>query len=289
MQYFNSIPLAASSLKILGDLNQQIKQEVVFDDKVNKAYALWNAKTSTNDKRITFDDVKKSLLTPIKNRDICAYCEANEPSDIEHIFPKSHFPEKAFEWENYLYVCKTCNTKHKSDYFQVFYSQGSDQAVELFRTTTKPPTEDNVFINQRKENPREYFILNLESSIFDVKYGLAARNLKKANYTLDLLKLNQRGYKGRKNAVVNYKNLLVNYINAKKSMNFSELKEAIHKYPNVDEAKIFEDEKSRILKHIQQSILDQPFPTVWEEMKLQRNIYKAFNELFQEAPEALQW
>ncbi len=221
MQYFNSIPLAASSLKILDDLNQQIRQESVFDDKVNKAYALWQTKTKTNDKRNTFDDVKKSLLTPIKNRDICAYCETNEPSDIEHIFPKSHFPEKTFEWENYLYVCKTCNTKHKSDYFKVFYPQGSDQAVELFRTNTEPPTEDNVFINQRKEDPREYFILNLESSIFDVKDGLAARNFTKANYTLDLLKLNQRGYKGRKNAVGNYKNLLANYINAKKSTNFN--------------------------------------------------------------------
>ena len=88
MQYFNSIPLAASSLKNLDDLNQQIRQESVFNDKVNKAYTLWNAKTSTNDKRNTFNDVKKSLLIPLKNREVCAYCETNEPSDIEHIFPK---------------------------------------------------------------------------------------------------------------------------------------------------------------------------------------------------------
>jgi uncharacterized protein (TIGR02646 family) len=51
--------------------------------------------------------------------DKCAYCESKVthtyPGDIEHILPRSIFPELAVEWENLTLSCGECN-RRKSDY-----------------------------------------------------------------------------------------------------------------------------------------------------------------------------
>ncbi|MDP3495169.1 MAG: retron system putative HNH endonuclease, partial [Hyphomonadaceae bacterium] len=43
----------------------------------------------------------------------CAYCEikmeAGSFAHIEHIMPKSHFPERAFDWQNLTNGCPACN------------------------------------------------------------------------------------------------------------------------------------------------------------------------------------
>ena len=47
----------------------------------------------------------------------CAYCERNEPSDIEHFYPQASYPQRAFDWDNYLWACSGCNSNHKRDRF----------------------------------------------------------------------------------------------------------------------------------------------------------------------------
>ncbi len=42
---------------------------------------------------------------------LCAYCEDNCKGDVEHFRPKSKFPEKVYEWTNWVLACPTCNTK----------------------------------------------------------------------------------------------------------------------------------------------------------------------------------
>jgi len=45
------------------------------------------------------------------------YCEDSRGTDIDHFDPKSRTPECAFEWDNYLGACSTCNSNHKRDEF----------------------------------------------------------------------------------------------------------------------------------------------------------------------------
>ena len=49
----------------------------------------------------------------------CAYCESKvthvHPGDIEHILPKSKFPELVVHWSNLTLVCNECN-RRKSDF-----------------------------------------------------------------------------------------------------------------------------------------------------------------------------
>jgi uncharacterized protein (TIGR02646 family) len=58
------------------------------------------------------DIIKKECLGK------CMYCERKVSSygHIEHIKPKSIFPEKTFDWDNLGFVCERCNIK-KSDYY----------------------------------------------------------------------------------------------------------------------------------------------------------------------------
>lgn len=52
----------------------------------------------------------------------CCYCESNVshvyPGDIEHIKPKSIFPNLTFDWDNLTFVCSKCNNK-KRDYYSL--------------------------------------------------------------------------------------------------------------------------------------------------------------------------
>lgn len=48
----------------------------------------------------------------------CAWCEiqvqGGQHGDVEHVRPKSRFPTRAYDWDNYVFACLQCNQK-KSD------------------------------------------------------------------------------------------------------------------------------------------------------------------------------
>ncbi len=47
----------------------------------------------------------------------CMYCEDSEGTAIEHFWPKADYPERAFDWLNYLLACFRCNSNFKRDEF----------------------------------------------------------------------------------------------------------------------------------------------------------------------------
>jgi hypothetical protein len=51
-------------------------------------------------------------------RERCMYCGDSRAADVEHYFPKSTFPQRAFDWSNMLWVCTPCN-RRKSNSFPV--------------------------------------------------------------------------------------------------------------------------------------------------------------------------
>ncbi|PFC37732.1 HNH endonuclease [Bacillus cereus] len=68
--------------------------------------------------RYRHEEIKNALLTETNSK--CAYCESKithiDYGDIEHIVPKSIFPEKTFLWENLTIGCAKCN-QSKSNYY----------------------------------------------------------------------------------------------------------------------------------------------------------------------------
>ncbi len=73
------------------------------------------------------------------NFDKCMYCESKIShvyyGDVEHIKPKSKFPELEFEWENHGFICARCNGIKKDKFF-----------------------EDSQFIDPYIEDPEEHIL-----------------------------------------------------------------------------------------------------------------------------------
>lgn len=61
--------------------------------------------------------IKKALAE--SSHDKCAFCECKPGEsgniEVEHFAPKSRYPDKTFEWDNLLPVCRKCN-EAKSDF-----------------------------------------------------------------------------------------------------------------------------------------------------------------------------
>src|SRR4029077_8233513 len=109
----------------LNHLQSQIDLESTFQDKVEKAQELWQGKSGSKTNIAAFNEVKDKLEEMCVSVKICNYCEQNEANDIEHIYPKSFFPERAFKWDNYLLACKQCNSGYKLDRFSVLDPSGN--------------------------------------------------------------------------------------------------------------------------------------------------------------------
>ncbi|MBT1686433.1 HNH endonuclease [Dawidia soli] len=288
--------ISLSSLAHLSAVTQTIMQGASFEDQVQKAKSKWNNKGSGLGQG-AFADIKKTLLEMCVGVEICAYCEQNEATDIEHIFPKRLYPEKAFSWENYIFACSKCNTHHKSDKFKIFDPKNSVIETDITPkrgTFTKPPTEDSLFINQRIEDPMDFFELDLvnQQFIFTEKHPPGTRNYLKAKFTKEVLGLNTRAtlIESRKKAVMFYISRLEKFVKASATTTHEELSNSINDdWKSVDHAKDFVQEKTRILSSIKKDILEYSHPTVWKELIRQRANLPKTNNLLLQAPEALTW
>ncbi len=136
----------------------------------------------------------------------CAYCEDNEPTQIEHFWPKSPFkannkkgsPTKMFVWENLFLSCHICNG---------FSCKGSKMEWDA---NGHPKLLDPCV-----EDPFQFFSIIVD--VNDTNLGwidplleLQIADLEKASYTIRLFKLNLRAAlrKGRKKTIVEFYTLL---------------------------------------------------------------------------------
>lgn len=276
------------------DLQQiDIDSQTLFVNKTTRAGSLWSAKTSSIAGNAAFTEIKTALVSMCIGVEICNYCEQSEASDIEHILPKSIFPSQAFKWQNYLLACKKCNTAHKMDTMYVF-NPGGSASVFLVSRGTEPPTTDYAYIHPRLENPLEWMQLNFKDFLFYARppHAPGSRGFEKVERTLEILELNNRPnlVKYRREAFDNYKRMLREYVEVKKSTNHSDLDHAVTGNPNVDYTVPFATEQTRILSSLQKSIQTSEHPTVWHEMVRQRaTLHPLIQQLFTQATEALSW
>lgn len=278
-------------------VQKAIQNEPTFADQAKKASLSWDSKASSQAGQDAFTDVKTTLISMSVGVGICVYCETNEGADIEHIFPKKIYPEKAFSWDNYVWACKNCNTKYKSDNFKVFNPKDSTNELDVKPprgTYLKPPTDDALFINQRIEDPMDLLELDLvaQQFIFKERYPIGTREYLKAKYTKDLLGLNARAalVVARRNATKYFRDRLGKYVEARNANDFAELAAAIDDdFGGVDATRAFAGEKDRITAAIKKDVLEYPHPTVWKELMRQRANLPRINSLVNQTPEVLTW
>lgn len=289
--------LTPSTSKHLAAVQQVISAETTFEAQAKKASSKWDSKTSGQDARAAFVEIKATLLKMCVGVEICVYCENNEATDVEHIFPKKMYPEKAFSWDNYVLACKHCNTTYKSDNFSVFNPSGSTTELDVKPprgTYQQPPTDDALFLNQRIEDPMDFFELDLinQQFIYTAKHQAGTREHRRAEYTITLLGLNKRAplISARKHATKYFRDRLGRYVAVINSQTFADLKAAIDDdFGGVDETLVFNSEKERIKRSIKEDIQTYSHPSVWKELVRQRANLPSINALLNAAPEALNW
>ncbi|MCB2408615.1 hypothetical protein [Hymenobacter lucidus] len=272
---------------------QAVIDGLKIEEQVTRAQELWKTKSSVKGGKPAFDEVKQALIDLCVSTELCNYCEHNEATDIEHVYPKSFFPERTFQWPNYLLACKTCNTHYKLDKFAVFAPAKSATAVILQRKKL-PPSTDAAFIDPRVDDPLYYLLLDITGKTFHLVPHPTLTNpreIAKAQHTLNVLEIGERPalVKARTDAFNFYQGQLEQYKNVMNAATLTDLEDLAQDPHLVDKNNTFAAEQQVMLNGLKQSILSYLHPTVWREMQRQHQSLNKTKRLFAAVPAALTW
>lgn len=277
--------LDTDTLSKLEKLQLKIDQESTFSQRASKAQSSWDRKSAT-----TFRKVIDTLLLMNISKGICNYCEQNESNDIEHIDPKSFFPEKTFVWENYILACKQCNSGHKLDKCFVFDMNDDPKFLER---NIEPFGKDVAFINPRTDDPTKYMIMTFPSYQFEILEGISQKQILIAQKTIDILELNTRAVliEARKNAANYYFSILDRLVRIRAARTKKALKSILSPVDSlIDDTKSLKALKAEITESYKNHIISYQHPSVWYSIKkISSIIDPTWQRLFLEFPEAQNW
>lgn len=264
----NSIPDRIATY--LNQLQQEIDQLPVYAERVEKAKASWNNKSSTKEGEEVFAQVREALQALCSGGGRCHYCENSTADEIEHVWPKTFFPEKAFRWDNYLYACGACNGTFKNDQFPLFDATGQVIAVSRRRNApvVPPPAGDPVFLDPHQINPMDFMELDPETGLFVESGEPGQRGYERAAQTIAILGLNRRDdLKRARQAAFEY------------------YRDSAEAYVREKAAGAAADELARRRR----LLLDYPHVSVWFEIKrLAKQGVTRYRSIFDAAPELLE-
>ncbi len=298
MRQILSKTLAPETQTYLNGLQSKIINGSGDDADVSFAAQVKRAKTTWKPDTRHFKDIK-AVLKDMTVAGRCNYCEADRACDIEHIYPKSKFPELAYTWTNYILACKFCNSYLKSDKFAVFSPKDSTIKIDLKRNAESvteddaPPSDDGLLINPRTENPQNLIRLDLIGQTFlyqPIGFDPATRDYQRADYTIDLLDLkNEDLIQAMRNQNRFFISSLEKYKMVKDATDFDTLKAIIGDFPFIKDKGDFFAEQQRMLLNLKNSIQNAMYPTIWDELKRQRKYLLRTKALFDALPEVLLW
>lgn len=275
---------------VLDGLQATVDAGVDFNTRKEAAKNLWSTKGGVVGKH-AFEKISKKLLEQCVFVGICNYCEHNEASDVEHIYPKSFFPEHAFRWDNYLLACKTCNSGYKLDKCYVIDNDG--QIVTVQRGA-EPAYKTLAFINPKEEDPTRYKYLNLKTFKFDEMTELDRISRLKYEKTIEILELNLRDtlIEARKTAYNYYYSRLRQLTEILKSETKEKLLEILSPHEDeIDHAgKSLEVLKTHFKESYRKDIVRFQHPSVWYSIKMiESKTDPKWRRLFEYLPEAANW
>jgi uncharacterized protein (TIGR02646 family) len=183
--------LAATAVNSLTKLQSRVNSAADFTARVAEAKRLFSASNRPADR--TFQAVKKLLDAMCSGVRRCMYCEDSAADEVEHHHPKNFYPDLCFAWPNYLYACGPCNGP-KGNQFAVLASgkKRVDLRLDPVLGLTPPPAGDPLLLDPCQEDPLQFFKLDLvDTFCLRPQAALSKRNRERAEYTLDVLRLNR--------------------------------------------------------------------------------------------------
>lgn len=110
------------------------------------------------------DDLGRGFL------DMCGYCEELCSGEVDHFRPKSGFPEKVYEWSNWVFACHSCNQSKRDRWPRGGYVHPCAKSASA--------------------RPDKFFDFDTVTTEIMPKSGLSATRRNKAVRTIDDLGLN---------------------------------------------------------------------------------------------------
>ena len=188
MKKLNREPLSASALTFLGARSGQVRASPVPKD---EAQRLWASQSNQ-----AFEEIRAALKSMATGRERCMYCEDSAATDIEHFWPKSKYPERAFSWDNYLLACSGCNSNHKREKFPL-----DDSGAPLL-------------INPTVDDPDEFLLLSVLTGKYRPRTH-EGQESRKGRESIDVFGLGRDILeKGRQDAWQTIPALLIRYADA---------------------------------------------------------------------------
>lgn len=281
--------LSEATLKQLQVLQETVNAEASFAERASKAKALWNSKGGKDGEK-SFEEIIKVLESMCVSVEICNYCEQNEGNDIEHIYPKSFFPENTFDWNNYLLACKQCNSGYKLDECHVL---DNNNEVMKVKRGEEPAYKSVAFINPRIEDPNSFMLLNTESFKFEILPEIGVMNERKSEKTIDILELNTRAtlLETRKKAATYYYERMERLTRVLQANSIEDIHQILTPYEEcLDIGVSVVELKDTIKDGFRRDIQFHSHPSVWHSIKTIESKVKAkWVRLFEILPEALNW
>jgi uncharacterized protein (TIGR02646 family) len=272
LQLSNHVALEPVHSALLNEWQQTVSSVDVFAAKVNSAKSTFSNKNKKTNP--TFKHVRERLDEQCHGARRCGYCEDSMADEVEHIWPKNFYPDRVFDWSNYLYACGPCNGPKNNQFaIQVAANELHLNLDPLYKTEP-PPDGTPLLIDPRNEPSHDYFLLDLITFAFKPKPNLQPFETIRAEYTIKVLNLNSRDalLKAREIAFSNYCARLSAYIRSR------------------DNGLPLEK-----LDQIKQNLLSEGHPFVWFEMKRAfttnsiPKIHCSLKDDFNLAPETLSW
>lgn len=109
MRRLTRLPLSSSTGALLKKRTDLVAQA---SDPKAEATRLWSLQANK-----AFQEIRATLRQMASGIERCMYCEDSAGMAIEHFWPKATYPDRAFEWSNYLLACTICNSNFKRDQF----------------------------------------------------------------------------------------------------------------------------------------------------------------------------
>ena len=118
------------------------------------------------------DSKWREYLEPLSKSfyNLCGYCEESCKGEVDHFLPKSRFPERVYQWSNWIFACHDCNHAKLDKWFTKGYV---DPCAKI-----------------RTGHPENYFAFDVTTGEILPRQGLTARREEKSWRMIDDLKLN---------------------------------------------------------------------------------------------------
>ncbi|HSK80773.1 MAG TPA: HNH endonuclease [Thermoanaerobaculia bacterium] len=204
MKRIQRLPLTSPSLAFLLKRTQKV---IGASDARAEAKRLWEMRDSQ-----AFREIREVLGQMATGIERCMYCEDSEGTAIEHFWPRAVYPDRAFDWLNYLIACSRCNSNFKRDQFPL---DGGGQPL---------------LVNPTEEDPLDHLAFSPATG----RYAARPRSAK-GDPSLEVFGINRATLsRGRLNAWTGLSQLLIGYARARRTGNDEKaerIEKTVREYP----------------------------------------------------------